>query len=364
MLSYESLISNGGAWRDHNGGFERGYPTRPTVSAAAKPMTCQLKEITKMRRLQKGFTLFELLLAIGIIAMLAAILLPVFSEVRNASNRKASDGNMQKIGKGILQYMEDNDDKFPRTGYDCRSHLDSVPGDTAIFGAGEANQCGGDGWQDVIGPYVKDPAAFVTENDKSAVGEGPWGGGAGTTGTNTDGNFSFLMNMTLAHKMPDRRDGYADPSKMNPISDGLRKSDVKTAAECVLITEGHGGWDKASAPDAHPVLTDWTGSTDIQNKWHHENTLLNDDFFVTSTAYDGMKFVRQGLPFDNKGGNVLFVDGHQKYVRFQTDAGLPQLCKTLPWTKHMDPQQRKANLNSCKDTDNPLPGNWTNPNWF
>jgi prepilin-type N-terminal cleavage/methylation domain-containing protein/prepilin-type processing-associated H-X9-DG protein len=318
-------------------------------------------------RPRSGFSLIELVVVIGIVAMLAAILLPVVTQMRIAEQKRTGDKNIRKVGLAILSYMRDNDGKFPRSGYDCRNHDDSFPGDFTVFAEGEGNQCGGDGWQDVVGPYVGDPAAFVSTRDKSAVGEGPWGGGTGTSFNTTDGNLSFAINDLLAHRMPTNSGGYADPSQQDPVADGLRLSDVRTPSECVLLAEGHSGWDKAGATDGNPnvVVTDWTGSTDIQNKWHHQYTIDgNCTFQLTSSAYDGSQFIRLGLPFNNNGGNVLFTDGHVRFVPYQNSAGFPVLCSTLPWTTSMDPQQRNADRDSCNDPNNPLPASWTNPNWF
>ena len=323
-----------------------------------------------MKSLKKGFTLIELLVVIAIIAILAAILFPVFAQVRNKARATAGEMNIRQISYGILQYMQDNEEKGPRAGYDCRNQADTTPGDNTLFQVGGGNQCGGDGWQDVIGPYVKSKTIFVSPGDQSEIGEGPWGGGTGTTGTYTDGQFSLLYNDLLAHKMPARTTGgavgFAAPDQQDPRSDGLPLSAIADPTQCLLICEGHGGWDKASAVDANNTVTDWTGSTDIQNKWHHEFSVSgNCDFFMSATSYDGMAFVRIGLPFYNGGGNVAFVDGHQAFKLYSSAAGLPAVCKSLPWPATMDPSQRKKDsADSCRDANNPLPGNWTNPNWF
>jgi prepilin-type processing-associated H-X9-DG protein len=320
--------------------------------------------LKKTEKSGQGYTLTELLVVIGTVAVLAAILLPVVANSALARHRYTSGENLNLVGKAVLQYLEDNDGKYPRAGYSCRNHLDTVPGDNTLFAAGEANQCGGDEWQDAVGPYVHDKRIFLDSADYSEVGEGPWGGGTDTTGTTTDGNLSFIINDLLSHQTPTSAKGYADVARQDLHSNGLRISDVKTPSQCLLLAEGHSGWDKASASDAHPVLTDWTGSTDIQNKWHHDYSLGNCSFLLTSTAYDGMQFVRVDLPFHRDGANMFYADGHAAFVVLQDKTGKPLLCKNLPWTKNVDPKQRHAERNSCRDSDNPLPGGWTNPNWY
>ena len=71
-----------------------------------------------------------------------------------------------------------------------------------------------------------------------------------------------------------------------------------------------------------------------------------------------------GLPFANHGGNVAFTDGHVEWKRFETNAGYPALCHTLPWTKTMDPEQRGAEKDSCHDVDNPVGQGWSTSNWY
>lgn len=62
---------------------------------------------------RKGFTLIELLVVIAIIALLAAILFPVFARARASANQTACLSNLKQIGAGITMYMSDNDDQFP-----------------------------------------------------------------------------------------------------------------------------------------------------------------------------------------------------------------------------------------------------------
>jgi prepilin-type N-terminal cleavage/methylation domain-containing protein len=62
-----------------------------------------------------GFTLIELLVVIAIIAILAAILFPVFSNVRRNARRTVALSNLKQIGTAVTMYNQDYDEKFPRT---------------------------------------------------------------------------------------------------------------------------------------------------------------------------------------------------------------------------------------------------------
>ena len=66
-----------------------------------------------IRRPQKGFTLIELLVVITIIGILAALLFPVFLRARESGRRTVCQSNEHQISLAMLQYVSDNDEKFP-----------------------------------------------------------------------------------------------------------------------------------------------------------------------------------------------------------------------------------------------------------
>src|SRR3954466_4926477 len=61
---------------------------------------------------RKGFTLIELLVVIAIIAILAAILFPVFARARDNARRAACQSNLKQVGLAIAQYTQDYDEKM------------------------------------------------------------------------------------------------------------------------------------------------------------------------------------------------------------------------------------------------------------
>ncbi len=67
------------------------------------------------RKEVRGFTLIELLVVIAIIALLAAILFPVFARARENARRASCMSNLKQVGLGVMQYVQDYDEKYPFT---------------------------------------------------------------------------------------------------------------------------------------------------------------------------------------------------------------------------------------------------------
>src|SRR5579859_7650804 len=68
-----------------------------------------------IKKRMSGFTLIELLVVIAIIAILAAILFPVFAQAREKARQTGCLSNEKQIGLGILQYVQDYDEKYPQS---------------------------------------------------------------------------------------------------------------------------------------------------------------------------------------------------------------------------------------------------------
>ena len=71
---------------------------------------------TSVNRRKSGFTLIELLVVIAIIAILAAILFPVFARARENARRSSCQSNEKQIALGFKQYIQDNNERYPASG--------------------------------------------------------------------------------------------------------------------------------------------------------------------------------------------------------------------------------------------------------
>jgi len=105
---------------------------------------------------RKGFTLIELLVVIAIIAILAAILFPVFAKAREKARQSSCANNMKQLALASAMYVQDFDEKFPA------GNSNQNP---AILGAGVSNL---DGWAAQIFPDVKSTGVYGCPDDATS----------------------------------------------------------------------------------------------------------------------------------------------------------------------------------------------------
>jgi prepilin-type N-terminal cleavage/methylation domain-containing protein len=120
-------------------------------------------------RSRKGFTLIELLVVIAIIAILAAILFPVFAKAREEARATACLSNTKQLGTALMMYLNDYDGKYPGPYYE------------AAVASGDAGEmmgtfCGGNIVSDlnyeknctiraVLDPYIKNQQMWACPSD-------------------------------------------------------------------------------------------------------------------------------------------------------------------------------------------------------
>jgi prepilin-type N-terminal cleavage/methylation domain-containing protein/prepilin-type processing-associated H-X9-DG protein len=98
---------------------------------------------------QRGFTLIELLVVIAIIAILAAILFPVFAKAREKARQTSCLNNCKQLGLSVIQYAQDYDERYP----------------LAMYTASGVNYY----WVDEIMPFAKNTQILVCPSHKGDV---------------------------------------------------------------------------------------------------------------------------------------------------------------------------------------------------
>lgn len=239
-----------------------------------------MRDITNRRN---GFTLIELLVVIAIIAILAAILFPVFARARENARRASCQSNEKQIGLAFAQYMQDYDSHYPIVETEGLNSS-GIPCCVTQFG-----------WGDELYPYVKSMQLLQCPSDR-AYSKVPY-------------NYTYHSNYTDYWFNATFRSG-------NVFSSGINDSVLASPSNTLLLGEGDGGAVKVGstyydAGDANfHVFYDATGT----------NGCVYGDY-IWSLA--GMPCAASGTggtddQYSRKkhldGSNYLFADGHVKWL--------------------------------------------------
>ena len=250
-----------------------------------------------MKRIQKGFTLIELLVVIAIIAILAAILFPVFAQAREKARQTSCLSNMKQILLGSAMYSQDYDERLLPS-WLCLDGTDSGPGKTT----NDCSNAKGDQWiwTILIQPYTKNKAVLLCPSAKDGWGDG-W---PDTTGG------SYGMNHDNI--------GWGNSIKM---------AVVNKPASFIQFQEVAGAWDHGnSRPDLkEPIGWERGYAEFVENPDDPANIkerLPGGYIFRSPAQYNGgaAGWCDAAVPIAQHSGqcNTGYLDGHAKAIKLSS----------------------------------------------
>jgi prepilin-type N-terminal cleavage/methylation domain-containing protein/prepilin-type processing-associated H-X9-DG protein len=232
---------------------------------------------------KRGFTLIELLVVIAIIAILAAILFPVFARARENARRASCQSNLKQIALGVFMYNQDYDERLPQ----------SSVGSTAPYS--DSNPYG---WADALQPYLKSTQIFQCPSE--------------TGGPNANVTYGLYTDYWI-----------------NSLATG--KSDATFDAPAVTVLLGDGQSGSAAAASAGDSRGAYIGSA----RYTSGGTAQT----CPSTAKAD---IGTGAHRHLTGANIAFADGHVKWEKGVSDSSnvLSAVYNSCYGTSHGNPTFR------------------------
>ncbi len=256
-----------------------------------------------MKTNKRGFTLIELLVVIAIIAILAAILFPVFARAREQARKSACLSNLKQIGLGVMMYAQDFDETYP-IAYLAAPAADPMPGYSSSY------------WFNVLQPYTKNRQVWVCPTAgriMSAAGStlqqysGGYGYNACGTATISSTNVALWNGFGLS---VDATNGAV---RCTPNSSAVKMAEVTTAAETILITD--------PASNSTQYTTVYFYSAHDISYWPQLHGGPVGPFYGNTPT------TTQAYTAPSGGGNYLFADGHAKFMEVRQAFNRKELVK-------------------------------------
>ncbi len=243
---------------------------------------------SRQRAFKQGFTLIELLVVIAIVAILAAILFPVFAKVRENARRTACMSNLKQVGLAVIQYQQDNDEFFVLT------ERGSDLGDDHEYY-----------WGDMLQPYLKSWDVLHCPDADQAIQfkASPPSPAAYSQQWSYDYAINDVVDSTaICTTAPD------DPACKHVGIAGQNLSVVTNPVDTVLIV------DNSPETSDNGDINNGTGVTNNPADLSHGRHEINWQVGSRQPRYLNVNGRSQdGFPRHNDGFVLVMADGHAKW---------------------------------------------------
>jgi prepilin-type N-terminal cleavage/methylation domain-containing protein/prepilin-type processing-associated H-X9-DG protein len=265
--------------------------------------------------MKKAFTLIELLVVIAIIAILAAILFPVFAQAKEAAKKTSCLSNAKNIGTALFLYAGDSDDTLCQTSWE-QSNLTPNPSNPSNYQVH---------WTYLMQPYIKSFDIFLCPSDGTPVtpkvacanGIADFGKYPQTCDWQAP-KYSYIPNYNLipAHDwIPVSMTVLPSPADTITIAERRNKLDTPGLSASAATIGKHKGLSgfNPSQPCPGSVLVSGSPSG-FQYAYF---TPAQAKVLPTTAANDKKDIVRVQWDRHTGGANYAFADGHAKYQKLE-----------------------------------------------
>ena len=264
---------------------------------------------------QSGFTLVELLVVIAIIAILAAILFPVFARARENARRASCQSNLKQLGLAITQYVQDYDERYPageivpggvpERACITNAALQYVPRIRSLTVGTSAGNWGFT-WASTVYPYTKSTQIYICPSGPTQADGANWN-------ASTQAGYGVLgyahNPMVLQHSKWTAGSTIDDVTNCNVIDpagwQSMYASRFTSPAALVMLAD-RGQTSVEALPCLYNNNPATRACTNAPTGWQ-----MGNDNPAVNPAYGTNPASRHF-----EGSNFLFVDGHVKFFTF------------------------------------------------